>query len=679
MEMQRPALIFEHSPLFIIVCILAGLAYAYVQYQKSGPWGQSLNRILFVARALLVSVIAMLLVSPILKQVKNVIEEPTYVIAVDNSSSIARSTDSTRLRTLYSSINDLVELKKEEGYAIDIRTIDGESHEKIPSDVKLDYSQSDLAGFLDQISADYEGRNLSGALLVSDGIFNEGISPTFTDYNYNIDVLGVGDTIPKADVSIRSVVYNKISYQGNQFPVVVQFTQKGFEGRNVNVAISQGSKVIESKTVGLKSDHQLNEIRFLVEASEKGFQRYTVRITPLANEFTTINNTKQVYVEVIEGTENIAVVAAAPHPDIKALRFAIESNSNYTFDQFIYSLPADRARLANTTKQYDLIIFHQLPDRRGVGAINPKMLEGVAQLFIYGESTDIRFFNEINEVLTLDAVPGEYDKVTASFNQEFMNFKLSEGLQQTFTELPPINVPFGKIDLSKGTKVMLYQQVGSIVTTKPLIALNEEITPKKAVVLGDGLWKWRLTSFVNNESHEQFNELITKPVQFLSSKDDRRKFKAYPIKNESTTNEAVVFDSEVYNDLYERVYGNRINLTVTDSEGKARNFTFITNENNTRYTISGLPEGIYNYSASTNLNGSLESVSGEFLVKDLQVEDINLTADFDLLRELSAKNGGQFYLDDELEDLKNNNLPAQGIIHSSEQYLPFINIKWLFF
>ena len=95
--MQRPALIFEHSPLFLIVCILIGLSYAILLYKKHGPWGPIWNRVLFGLRWATATVISILLVSPILKQIKNEIERPTFVIAIDNSSSIQETVDSTQL------------------------------------------------------------------------------------------------------------------------------------------------------------------------------------------------------------------------------------------------------------------------------------------------------------------------------------------------------------------------------------------------------------------------------------------------------------------------------------------------------------------------------------------------------------------------------------------------------
>jgi len=102
---------------------------------------------------------------------------------------------------------------------------------------------------------------------------------------------------------------------------------------------------------------------------------------------------------------------------------------------------------------------------------------------------------------------------------------------------------------------------------------------------------------------------------------------------------------------------------------------------NARYQIGGLKEGVYRYSSSTLINGKKEEVRGQFLVSAQDTELQNLTADFDVLRKLSASTGGLFYLASDIDKLKAELLKkeAQSIIHSEETYDPLLNLKWVFF
>ncbi|MEL7003732.1 MAG: VWA domain-containing protein, partial [Bacteroidota bacterium] len=618
--MQRPALIFENSPFFIIICLLLGLAYAFLLYKKTGPWGILWNKVLFVLRTLLVALLATLLVSPILKQIQNNIEAPTFVIALDNSTSISEVMDSVSINQLKTNLTNLSNRLTDNGYEVVLKTFDQGDYQDL-QEVQFESAATDIDMVLRNIDADYEGRNLSSVLLVSDGIYNQGISPGYRDYRHTIYTIGVGDTIPKSDLSINSLQYNKISYQGNKFPLVVQLTHQGYSNQSVIVSVNHKGNMVGTQRIVLSSDNQIDEVTFLIDADTKGFQRYTVAVERQDNEFTYVNNVQQAYVEVIEGKEKIGIIASAPHPDIKAIRSAIESNANYELDQYILSIPENVNRLRATKEKYDLIIFHQIPDKRGVGNayIGKFKEEGTASLMIYGPQMDLRRFKSDFSVVDMTAVPNEYDNITAVFNQSFSNFKLSENLVEAFDNFPPITVPYGKTSINQGAEVMLYQRVGSIATNKPLIVVNSEETPKQGLILGSGLWQWKLTDFAENDDNKAFNELITKLVQFLSSKEDKRKFKAYPIKNEFLNSESVIFDAEVYNDLYERIYENKIDITITDGEGKAYDYTYVTNRNNTRYTINDLPDGVYQYAVSTYLGKDKETLNGEFLVKSLNI------------------------------------------------------------
>lgn len=170
-------------------------------------------------------------------------------------------------------------------------------------------------------------------------------------------------------------------------------------------------------------------------------------------------------------------------------------------------------------------------------------------------------------------------------------------------------------------------------------------------------------------------------IQYLSTTDDKSRFKSYPVEQQFSDTEAVVFESQVYNEIYEPVFGNRINLEVTNDAGKKFNYNYVISPGNARYQIGGLKEGIYKYTASTTINGKEEKVRGQFLITAQQAELQNLTADFDLLRKLSASTGGKFYHVSETGKLQSDlsKKEASSVIHTEEKYDNLLNLKWVFF
>ena len=334
-------------------------------------------------------------------------------------------------------------------------------------------------------------------------------------------------------------------------------------------------------------------------------------------------------------------------------------------------------------QDYDLVIMHQVPNNfNRLQPVLTKFINSETSLwFILGQQSDLSAVNRDNKLLNVVTVNNETDEVTPFLNRDFSRFNFSADNQEVMNDYPPVTVPFGQIRLNGDAEVLLYQRIGNIDTNKPLLAIKEDNGRKNAIMIGEGFWQWRLQEYAKNENHKVFDELVLKLVQFLSAKEDRRKFKVYPVKNEFLDSESVIFETEVYNDIYERIYGHSIELQVEDEKGQQKTYNYATNKNNSTYTISNLPQGVYQYSASTNLDGEMVNSDGEFTIKNLQVELIDFTANHDLLRNLSNQTNAQFYLPDQFDQLQQDllNKEVQGVIYASKEFLPIINMQWIFF
>src|SRR5688572_7941733 len=171
--------IFESHPAFIIFCVGLGIGYAFLLYRAKHPWSKNLNWVLFSLRSALAFLISFLLLNPVVKQIKNIFEKPVFVILQDNSISIKETTDSLFRNNLTEKTSILLKSLSDNGYESSYRDLDGNATEK----VTFNGTTSDLQAALRKIATEYEGRSVSGVLLVSDGIYNSGLSPLFANYN----------------------------------------------------------------------------------------------------------------------------------------------------------------------------------------------------------------------------------------------------------------------------------------------------------------------------------------------------------------------------------------------------------------------------------------------------------------------------------------------------------------
>jgi hypothetical protein len=671
-------IIFDSAPEFIMLCVVVALLYAGIQYYRTRqqPWGSTLNWVLFSMRALLTFFVAFLLLGPIVKQINNLFEKPFFVLLYDNSASIAQTTDSTNLNTLQNKLRETREALEESGYTTATHDLNGEN----TGSVKFNLPSSDIHSSLRRISNLYEGQKVGGVILVSDGIYNAGLSPAHASYNYPIHTVGVGDTTQRTDILIRNLAYNKIAYQGNKFPLRADVQIKNLEPQDVTVSLMKRGTVIEKQTKKSKADDLLT-FDFQPLAEEQGIQKLDIVVETKPGEQNTKNNRASVFVEVVEGKKKILVVAPSPHPDIKALRDVIEKNSNYEFLLHMPGISEQQASVLRPDK-IDLVIFHQSPDTRGktTQIFQSFLNTRTSLLMILGQQSDIIQLTRANMPIKFEGVPREFDEVTPVSNPNFSSFSVSTEANTVLADVPPVFVHFGRTQVAQTATPLLFQKVGNVTTDKPLLAVEVKDSRKIGMMLGEGLWRWKLNEFERTENSQAFDEVFGKLIQFLSTTEDKRKFRSYPVKQEFSDTEAVVFESQVYNDIFEPVYGNSIQIDVTNESGSKTQYSYVTSPGNARYQIGGLKPGVYKYRSRTSINGSNEEVRGEFAVTEQQAELQNLTADFDLLKTISKNTAGKFYRSSEVDRLKEDlqSVKAKSTIHTEETYDSLVNLKWVF-
>ena len=668
--MQR--IIFEYSPAYFLVCIVLGVGYAFLLYTAKYNWSKSLNRILFGLRAVLATALMLLVLGPILKQTENIFERPSLVILVDNSRSIKETIDTAQLVRTLQQTSTL--LRKQN------RAVEFSSLNKMSDSIYFLSSTSDIASGLRETINRYEGRNLSGIVLVTDGIYNNGLSPLYLPMRIPVYTIGVGDTTDRADVVLKNVAYNRIVYQGNKFPLRAEVGVIGLLNEDITVSVLQQGKVLQQqrKNSGTKA---LLDFDFQLDAGTQGIQRLEIRIENGSRETNFKNNRASAFVEVVEGKKKILLIAHSPHPDIKALRSVVEKNSNY---EFVVHIPgvkeADPALLV--PGMVDLVIAHQGPDMEGkTTAIIASFIKArTSTMVIIGQKTMLKALITVGVPVNFEPST-QRDEVQPVLNPNYKELGFSDDLNSNITRYPPVSVPFGKFSYPATAKIIMFQRIGSVITERPLLYTVEDDWQKIAVMMGEGIWKWRLSEFQETEKTNTFDELFSKLLQYLSTQDDRLKFRCFPLQHEFTSDGPVVLESQVYNDLFEPVYGNTIDIELRDEQGKLTSYRYVIGPGNNRYRIGGLKEGVYRYRGMTDVKGKREEVRGEFLLTEQNQEVQNLTADFGLLRKLAENTNGKFHKLSDINRLTTDfsNEEAKSLIHSEESFQPLINLKAVFF
>jgi hypothetical protein len=606
---------------------------------------------------------------PLLNQVTFFDEKPVVVLAVDNSASMPDTYDSLDFLALKENIARISNEIGAEGYELRIRNL--QDYQSDVESIDFDQNATNLQSLLKGIASDYEQQNLVGVVLASDGIHNYGLSPQFTQLNFPVITIGLGDTIPARDLSIKSLNYNKVVYEGNRFPLIAEVYNNGFLNETVRVQVIKKGKVIGEKSIDLKGDEQINSVEFILDAELKGIETYQVQIVPKEGENSLLNNKKQAFLEVVDSKQRILIAAKAPHPDIKALKSVIDKNEGTETVTYIEGFNSDIPE-----GPFDLIILHELPDLKGFPSWLSAWLKNTNSFYITGSGI-LSAINEQNPVLNYNNF-GQSDNAGPKFNTNFNLFEIDASLLRRMAEYPPISVPYGQFNFKTQADILLYQRVGSVQTNRPLLSIYNGDDLKSAVFSGAGFWKWPLQEYAFSNDQKLFETLMGKLIQYLATKDDKRKFRVATEQNQYFDNEAVTFQTDIYNELFEKIYDVNVDLKVVDGEGNQQEYNYVNSAGN-EFKITGLPSGIYSFTASADVNGKRESSQGTFSVEKLDLEDINLTANHQLLKNIASNSGGKFLLPTEMSEAVDyfKTLSAKPITSSDEKLQSIINNPWL--
>ncbi|RZK20676.1 MAG: hypothetical protein EOO86_03610 [Pedobacter sp.] len=666
------------SILYFLGCLALGILYGWLLYRNNKNLDKKLQYGLTAIRIIAVTAIAWLLFAPLIKTLNYTLDKPVIIIGQDNSLSVGQVKAARFDQKLYEQNLKVLQDKLSDKYEVKAYNFGDSVGDGL--DFKNQGKLTDASAFFQKIRDEYINRNVGAIILATDGIFNHGGNPLYNINQINAPVytIALGDSIPKRDVLISNVNYNNIVYLDDDFTIEVQVQAFQNDGENTALTVNQNGAKIQQQNIAIAGNSFIKTVPVKLRAGKIGIQKYTVQLSTLQNEITTKNNSQTFYVEVIDGRQKVLLAAAAPHPDLSVLKEAISLNKHYEAKVAL----ADDLSSIDPLK-FDLIVLYQLPD---VQNLSTAFLQKVKALkrptwYILGAQSNISAFNQMQNQVNLGVANGSIQEVYPDFANGFTNFNLSEEDKKQFSTFDPLLMPFGRLTVNASATPIFNQRIGKVSTQQPLLFFTNENGEKVGYLMGEGLWRWKLSEAENESQESALNDLISKTVQYLSVKDDKRRFKVFTSKSAFDENESIQFNGTLYNESYQAVNEPEVNLQVKNEAGKYFNYVFSKTENGYQLDAGTMPAGNYSYVANTLLGGQKYTASGSFYVNALIAEYQQTTANHQLLNTISKQSSGKLFMPADLlkiadEILKNENIKT--ISYEDRKYDEVINMKWVF-
>ncbi len=645
---------------FLSVIIAGGLSY--FQYFFKAKSKSKVTLLLALLRFLTLFGLLLLLINPILsRSTYETIKTPLPII-VDNSSSIVDLKANKVSQEVYEKLNSNSDLKNK----FDVQSYSFDSDFQSAETFDFKGKQTNLDAVAENLKSIYKNRSFP-TVLISDGNQTTGSDYVFSFDAYNkVYPLVVGDTTTYLDLKINTINVNKYAFHKNKFPVEVFLHYSGTKSVNAKFSITQGNEVLTSQSVSFSQNKKSEVINVLLPAEKSGLQIYNAKISSSETEKNTYNNSKKFAVEVIDQKSEIALISSINHPDLGALKRAIETNAQR-------KVTILKPNQVNSLNNFNVLILYQ-PTAEFKSVLEANRNLKINTFIITGNKTDFGFLNQQQSDFEFK-MSSQKEDYLANFNSDFNVFAIDN---IGFENFPPLENPFGTISAKPNVSVLLTSSIRNVATNAPLLAFSEASGKRSAYLFGENIWKWRAESFVSKKTFESFDVFVDKTIQFLAS-NDSKKFLIVNHERFYNSSDAIEITAQYFNKNYEFDEKARLTIAVTNTKNKqVKKYDLLKTTSNFKVNLDGLTPG--NYSFTVKELNSNASYSSSFEIIDFDIEKQFVNPDVAKLKQLASQTKAAVYVPNQVDALIKvllNNDDYKAVQKDVVQKTPLIDWYWL--
>ncbi|MGN6397516.1 MAG: hypothetical protein ACTHMI_18240 [Mucilaginibacter sp.] len=658
-------------------CLLLGVLYAWLLYRQPVGLSDKFRYLLFAGRAAVVTIIALLLVSPLIKSVSYNPQKPLVLVLQDNSESIKLFKTPGETTPEGNWADGLGKLKQQLGDQYNVQEFHFDEDLAAGLSKTFNGKQTNMSQALHQLNDRFVNQNIGALVIASDGLYNQGSDPQYEAKNFknSIYTVALGDTVAKRDLLIANINYNKTAFLGNDFEVEVLTEAYQSKGENLTLTVTEDGNKVNQQTIPVTSNNFQKQVTIKLNAGKKGLRKYNISIVPVKNEISAQNNSETIYVDVLDAKQKILLLYEAPHPDISVIKQSIEANKNYEVKASLVSDIGD-AKSAD----YNLVILYQLTAASN-GAIQNVVKSKVPLWYFIGGQTGLGNFNNQQKVNRISSNRLELQEVFAQPTTDFTAFTLSDSSRKKINGMPPLMAPYGSYSVPQPGNVLLKQRIGTVTTPFPLLSFADDAGRRIGVLTGEGLWRWQLAEYQVYNNHHTLEEIFGQGVQYLTANANRQRFIVYTAKHVFDEGENVLINAELYNDALELINSPDVHIELKNQAGKNYSFLFSRNEKSYQLDAGPLPVGEYSYTATTKNGDRQFTATGQLTVKPLNLESRQSAANHRLLNTIAKQSGGQMLQPSQVNQLaslirKNENIKT--VVYEDKRYHDVIDVKWIF-
>ena len=664
-----------------VLLILIAVTFSIFSYRTTVPPISSARKIVLIAlRSVGLSLLLFILFEPILTIIRGTQEPPKLAVLLDNSLSVSQSDALGDRKIIFRKAienSNFLSFDKDK-LKTTLFSSDIYSPEEFTfKEINFNGQMTDIAKAWKWVSSIAEKENIQAVLLITDGAFNTGNNPIYDAefFGKPVFTIGIGDSSEPRDVSLQSIITNENIYINNPVPVNINVKVSGYnEGVLTLKLLDNGVQIAEQK-FSVNPDRKSFTAVFEYSPKQEGIRKLTASISSLKNEITTKNNSANEFVNVLKNKRKIAIFAGSINPDFSFVKNSFLSEKGVEIVSFIQKKGSefyDRQPSEADLKDAEMLVLIGFPITEtppNVMQIIKKELErGKPLLFVASQYLDYNKLKAIEDYLpftTISSKPQEFlavpDVKPEYASNPLLRVTGKDSDIDLWNQLPPVFRTETFVKVKPESEIVSGLKVNNAPLKEPLILTRSFGNKKTIAFLCYGLFRWKLLGYASEvskgrtETPDLFDIIMANSRKWLSTPQDNKQVIIRTTKKLYTNNETVEFIGQIYDAAYTPI--ENANVQVKVAGGNQERDLTLTSIGNGRYTgkLEGLPESDYFFTGNAEINSRrIGSDKGRFNVGQIALEFQDLRMNSSLLRTISERTGGKFYLTNDATSFLND-------------------------
>lgn len=679
------------------VVVIVGLAW------RATRGAQGWRRALMIGLRAGAAVTALVVFLEPAVELRQVAREPNRIaVLVDDSRSMSLREDPAgpsridRVRQLLAASKDTL-ATWERDHKIDYYTFGESLAATSPSlaDAKATANATLVRKALEQVRARYEGRDLAGVVLISDGASTGTFSEDAGEGAVRDFLRGLETRVHTVwaartglqDIAIARVMADEFAFVRTVVRIEAVIRTTGLEARTVPVTLSTDGQPLRQKYIDLPAgDHDVT-VTFEVTPPRVGRYVYEIAVPVVPGEAVPTNNAKSFVVRVIRDKIRVLQVAGQPGWDVRALRQMLKSNPNVDLISFfilrtqddVSLVPNDEMSLIpfptrelfeHQLPSFDLIImqdFEYLPYGIGDYLENIRSyVDGGGGLAMLGGATSFSsggyYGTPVGAALPVELY-GPFDSGPILDSTKFVPQLTEAGSLHPVTSLrysPPDNLAVWRaLPQLEGVNIIASAKSDATVLAThprlkikggkpmPVIIAGDYGKGRTLAVTTDTLWRWGFVAAARpGDDGRHYTKFWENAMRWLIQDPDLRNLHVDSDAVEYLPSSPVQITMRALGRDYQPLPGGTVALVVKRGADPARAEQVATatvkvgDDGTVVHELDGLSPGVYRIEGRATIAGRHVDASDIFLVREAGNELDRPTGDLATLEAIASGTGG---------------------------------------